>query len=185
MVTMTEAQGRSIKPRSRAPAGLWNALTLKSILPEIQMLISCWQGRLQSIFTCTLRWMPCSCHHRWRENTAVSLAVRSRAALGGRGMPVGFTEPGTDIPPHVCQDWEPLEGVLLVVGKEDGVCTLMSAWEMSEGKWGTPRSEQSLCNAAVPLKTSTKGRCPVCSACQESQAQDLNPTDEHLHPGSI
>lgn len=26
------------------------------------------------------------------------VGVRSRAALGGRGMPVGFTEPGTDIP---------------------------------------------------------------------------------------
>lgn len=39
------------------------------ILPETQTLISRWQGRLQSIFTCTLQWMPCSCHHSWRRNT--------------------------------------------------------------------------------------------------------------------
>lgn len=103
--TMTETQGRSIQLRNRAPAGLCNALTRK-INPardtNVNQLLA---GHVTIHFHLhTLMdalFLPSQVEGK---HSAVSLGVRSRAALGGRGMPVGFMEPGTDIPQHVCQE---------------------------------------------------------------------------------
>lgn len=77
---------------------------------HIQALISSIDtadGRLQSIFTCTLQWMPRSCHHRWRVNILQrtwhqgSRAAHSPAASSGGLLqdagPIGSTLPDMDI----------------------------------------------------------------------------------------
>lgn len=99
MVTMAEAQGRSIWLRSRASAGLWNILTCKINPARDTNVNQLMAGQVTIHFhlhtPIDAPFLPSQVEGK---HSAVGLGVRSRAALGGRGMPVGFTVSGSDIP---------------------------------------------------------------------------------------